>query len=169
MNFVTTQFANNDFNSISGAVRLGLDGWNGNALLIRPYILLGADRYDQGQTTFSGDATLDIFTEEAEFSRFTLGYGAVLDKDFGNTNLRLSASGRRHFNDSASTFNSRFLSTRTQAGLFPTFGRDVDDQYLFDAALSHTFLNSWTVTAAGFGEFGDIVGGGATIRIGKRF
>ena len=168
--FATQQRANTDFDAYGGAARISIDVFNGNDWVVKPYLLLGGDAYDQDATTFFGNDVLNLTTDAESFSRFTLGYGLVLDQQVTErTRVRGAIAGRQHFGDTQGIFNSRFLATNAPVDGFTTLGFDVDDQYLIDAAVSHTFLNHWTVTASGFGEFGDLTGGGASLRLSKRF
>lgn len=49
------------------------------------------------------------------------------------------------------------------------FEPHIDDQYLIEGCFHQNFEDGWQADIGAFGEFGDIDGYGASVRLAKRF
>ena len=165
-----TQTGETHFNTAAGAVRLTLDGYNGDSWLVRPHLLVAADRYDQNAQMIGYGTTTVIASDSFQLDRVSYGYGATFEHQWGTGSaLEISATSLRHSGDAAAAFSSSFAAPGLSAVGFNIAGREIEQQYIVQGRFRSELADGLTVSVEGFAEFGDLEGAGAEVRLSKRF
>ncbi len=157
-----------DFNGTSGAIRLGLDGVNGNDLVLKPYIGVMTDSYDQDAMLLGGGvSTLLVDKLEIETQMFSIG--VTFDEEIADgTRLAGSLSSYSNLDSDHRKLTSRFASNPDNLPLVTELTQ-IGDLVAVEAGVSRSFGMGWNVELDGHAEFGDIEGSGVTLRIGRSF
>ncbi|MCA8835196.1 MAG: autotransporter outer membrane beta-barrel domain-containing protein, partial [Proteobacteria bacterium] len=159
-----------DVNSFGATMRLALNGAGRWTWPVRPFVSLGYDHVRQGAASLSGGGGASLLIERSRYDRFTLGYGARFEQEFGRgTAMWLSAGGYHHFGDTQGRLSSRFTAQGTEAPSFITTGQAIRHEGRVDGGVSVGFGGGWSIAAEGHAEFGNITGYGARVRLSKSF
>jgi hypothetical protein len=165
-----SQAGETHFNTMAGALRLTLDGYNGTSWIVRPHLLVAADRYDQNAQTIGAGRVTAIASDSFQLDRVSYGYGASIAHQWGvGTALEISATSLRHGGDAASAFSSSFAAPGLDAVSFNTTGREIEQQYILQGRLTSQQADGYAISIQGFAQFGDLDGAGAEVRVSKRF
>ena len=157
-----------DFNGTSGAIRLGLDGVNGNDLVLKPYIGVMTDSYNQDAMLLGGGvSTLLVDKLEVETQMFSIG--VTFDEEIADgTRLAGSVSSYTNLDDDHRKLTSRFASNPDNLPLVTELTQ-IGDLIAVEAGVSRSLGMGWNVELDGHAEFGDVEGSGVTLRIGRSF
>ena len=158
-----------EIESFSGVARVQANGFNGNSWIVKPFVSGGFDLLSQNALTLGSGATA-INIDNVDVDRFTVGYGASFDSEFGDGGyVNLRATGFRHFGDTQIGLSSQFTASSASAAGFNVVGEEIEDQFLFEGGVGKAFANDWNINASAFGEVGDISAYGARLSVGKTF
>ncbi|WP_417493269.1 hypothetical protein [Maricaulis sp.] len=166
-----TQTGSTHFNTLAGALRLTLDGYNDHGWAVRPHLVIAADRYDQSAHQIGTDGVAAIAMPGIELDRVSYGYGASFEHQWGGGNsFAVSATGVRHTGDAVAAFSPSFAASGLNGpDSFAIAGRGIEEEYVLGARFRSETENGYSATIGGFAQFGDLEGVGAEIRITKRF
>lgn len=147
-----------DYSMISWRTRVSVDGFNGRALPVTPFVQLGMDRYQQDATAI-GDADNPAALEinELDNLRVAVGGGARFEHQWReDMRVAVKAAAVQYFGDTQNTFTSRFAAAPVGAAHFETIGEAVERQIRLDANVIYAHKSGFTFTAGAFGETGDL-------------
>jgi hypothetical protein len=165
------QSAETDFDMFNAALRLTLDGSNGQDWMIKPFLLVSTDGYNQsGARTGSGTATA-LTIDGYSADRLSYGFGAMVQHEWSEASrVMLSATSLHHTGDTSSALVSDFAAPGLGTlNSFVINGRNIADQYLFEGELAHEYASGLTVSVQGYAQFGDLEGLGAQFRLARKF
>jgi len=170
VNLAAQQSGDTGIESFNGILRLQLDGSGGEDWVIKPHVLAAYETVIQDEFTIGNDTATAIGINEERADRYTLGYGATLDHDWGEGSYaQLRASGLHHFGDTQASLVSQFTSSSVNGFNFATQGKEIKNQYVVEGAIGRSLGAGWTGAAEAFAEFGDIEGYGGRVRFKKTF
>ena len=169
LGFGSVQSGSADFEVYGTSAQITFDGANGNLWPIRPFVSVAYDNYSQDALTLRGMGPSGVVIAETELERVTFGYGARFVTTFGGTQINLGATGYHFTGDTEAALSSNFFNLGATAIPFATQAFDIENQFKLDGTISHTFGGDWSLSATGFGEFGDLEGYGGKISLGVRF
>lgn len=158
-----------NISSFAWRTRFTVDGWNGKAGALKPFLQAGLNTYAQDAVTIgTGASALDI--DAFDQFRGEVGIGASYDAQWSRSvHFRGAVTGVRYFGDTANALSARFDAAPTGSPAFVTLGQDVRNQLKLDAALGYTHQSGFELSVGGFGEIGDLNLYGARIGLSKQF
>jgi len=158
-----------DVDNLTAVARFTLDGHNEKEWKIKPYVLASA--MSTRQNSFQlGSGITAVNVEKTTTNRQTLGFGARVNHEFGETvSVSLDASSMHHFGETNSDINSSFDAAGASASSFNITGKDIRNQYLVRGNLNFNLGDDVNAGIGGFRGLGDIENFGAQATISKTF